>query len=48
MPESSMPIRAGLLTLKMTPSFIRAHGTALRAWRQVSFHRLLRGLRGWS
>ena len=27
MPESSMPIRAGLLTLKMTPSFIRAHGT---------------------
>jgi len=31
MPESSMPIRAGLLTLKMTPSFIRAHGTGLRA-----------------
>jgi hypothetical protein len=28
---SSMPIRAGLLTLKMTPSFIRAHGTGLRA-----------------
>jgi hypothetical protein len=27
-----MPIRAGLLTLKMTPSFIRAHGTGLRAW----------------
>ena len=26
-PESSMPIRAGSLTLKMTPSFIRAHGT---------------------
>ena len=26
----SMPIRAGLLTLKMTPSFIRAHGTGLR------------------
>src|SRR6516225_5957962 len=25
-------IRAGLLTLKMTPSFIRAHGTGLRAW----------------
>src|SRR6516162_7480983 len=24
-----MPIRAGLLTLKMTPSFIRAHGTGL-------------------
>jgi len=30
-PESSMPIRAGLLTLKMTPSFIRAHGTGLPA-----------------
>jgi len=29
--ESSMPIRAGSLTLKMTPSFIRAHGTGLRA-----------------
>ena len=28
-PESSMPIRAGLLTLKMTSSFIRAHGTWL-------------------
>ena len=28
---SSMRIRAGLLTLKMTPSFIRAHGTGLRA-----------------
>jgi hypothetical protein len=28
---SSMPIRAGLLTLKMTPSFIRAHGTGLPA-----------------
>ena len=26
-----MPIRAGLLTLKMTPSFIRAHGTELPA-----------------
>ena len=30
-PESSMPIRAGSLTLKMTPSFIRAHGTGLPA-----------------
>jgi len=29
--ESSMPIRAGLLTLKMTPTFIRAHGSGLRA-----------------
>jgi hypothetical protein len=28
---SSMPIRAGLLTVKMTPPFIRAHGTGLRA-----------------
>jgi hypothetical protein len=28
---SSMPIRAGSLTLKMTPSFIRAHGTGLPA-----------------
>ena len=26
-----MPIRAGSLTLKMTPSFIRAHGTGLPA-----------------
>ena len=30
-PASSMPTRAGSLTLKMTPSFIRAHGTGLPA-----------------
>jgi len=30
-PEIIDPIRAGLLTLKMTPTFIRAHGSGLRA-----------------
>jgi hypothetical protein len=40
-----MLIRAGLLTLKMTPSFIRAHRTGQRAWGSQLPSRLAWGAR---